>query len=85
MQIIYYTIFQTPEDLWAPHSLPVSPRPHRKDNSSWIAIQKVMWEIDIPFFQDVGIETFSCFRNLKMFGYGLNELTINLTFDSYIN
>ncbi|KAH7518222.1 hypothetical protein FEM48_Zijuj09G0148600 [Ziziphus jujuba var. spinosa] len=29
-----------PEDLWAPHSLPVSPRPHRKGTSSWLAIQK---------------------------------------------
>ncbi|KAF3434929.1 hypothetical protein FNV43_RR22016 [Rhamnella rubrinervis] len=31
----------TPEDLWALHSLPVSPRPHRKNNSSWIAIKKI--------------------------------------------
>ncbi|BAT75241.1 hypothetical protein LR48_Vigan01g163600 [Vigna angularis] len=30
-----------PEDLWAIHSQPVYPRPHRKDNPSWIAIQKV--------------------------------------------
>ncbi|KAG5026685.1 hypothetical protein AAZX31_08G258100 [Glycine max] len=30
-----------PEDLWAIHSQPVFPRPHKKDNPSWIAIQKV--------------------------------------------
>ncbi|KAL5856313.1 hypothetical protein ACOSQ4_006115 [Xanthoceras sorbifolium] len=30
-----------PEDLWALHSRPVFPRPHKKDNSSWIAIRKI--------------------------------------------
>ncbi|KAL5172573.1 Phototropin-2 [Glycine soja] len=30
-----------PEDLWAIHSQPVFPRPHKKENPSWIAIQKV--------------------------------------------
>ncbi|KAL4579834.1 hypothetical protein LXL04_016001 [Taraxacum kok-saghyz] len=30
-----------PEDLWAIHSQPVSPRPHKKYNSSWKAIQKI--------------------------------------------
>nr|AML76977.1 putative LOV domain-containing protein [Eschscholzia californica] len=30
-----------PEDLWAIHSKTVSPRPHKKNNSSWIAIQKI--------------------------------------------
>ncbi|KAK2407806.1 Phototropin-2 [Trifolium repens] len=30
-----------PEDLWAIHSQPVSPRPHKRDNPSWVAIQKV--------------------------------------------
>ncbi|KAL8200123.1 hypothetical protein R6Q57_011462 [Mikania cordata] len=30
-----------PEDLWAIHSLPVFPRPHKKYNSSWKAIQKI--------------------------------------------
>nr|AML78127.1 putative LOV domain-containing protein [Telesonix jamesii] len=30
-----------PEDLWAIHSQPVFPRPHKKDSSSWIAIQKI--------------------------------------------
>ncbi|CAN6454108.1 unnamed protein product [Victoria cruziana] len=31
----------TPEDLWAIHSKPVFPKPHKKDSSSWKAIQKV--------------------------------------------
>nr|AML77357.1 putative LOV domain-containing protein [Akania lucens] len=30
-----------PEDLWAVHSQPVFPRPHKKESSSWIAIQKI--------------------------------------------
>ncbi|KAJ0010704.1 hypothetical protein Pint_33955 [Pistacia integerrima] len=30
-----------PEDLWAIHSRPVFPRPHKKHNPSWIAIEKV--------------------------------------------
>lgn len=30
-----------PEDLWTIHSEPVFPRPHKKNNSSWIAIQKI--------------------------------------------
>nr|AML76718.1 putative LOV domain-containing protein [Pectiantia pentandra] len=30
-----------PEDLWAIHSQPVFPRPHKRDSSSWIAIQKI--------------------------------------------
>ncbi|XP_065637029.1 phototropin-2 isoform X1 [Quercus suber] len=31
----------TPDDLWAIHSRPVFPKPHRKDSPSWIAIQKI--------------------------------------------
>nr|AML77160.1 putative LOV domain-containing protein [Gloriosa superba] len=31
-----------PEDLWANHSKVVIPKPHRKDNASWRAIQKVL-------------------------------------------
>jgi len=34
-------MLQRPEDLWAIHSQPVFPRPHKKENPSWIAIQKV--------------------------------------------
>ncbi|XP_028758533.1 phototropin-2 isoform X2 [Neltuma alba] len=30
-----------PEDLWAIHSQPVFPRPHKKESSSWLAIQKL--------------------------------------------
>ncbi|XP_057419673.1 phototropin-2 isoform X2 [Lotus japonicus] len=30
-----------PEDLWSIHSQPVSPRPHKKDHPSWLAIQKI--------------------------------------------
>ncbi|XP_078438276.1 phototropin-2-like isoform X2 [Wolffia australiana] len=30
-----------PEDLWAIHSLPVFPRPHKKNNTSWLAIHKI--------------------------------------------
>ncbi|XP_022140478.1 phototropin-2 isoform X2 [Momordica charantia] len=31
-----------PEDLWAIHSQPVFPRPHKKHNPSWTAIQKII-------------------------------------------
>nr|AML78332.1 putative LOV domain-containing protein [Nymphaea sp. BC-2016] len=34
----------TPEDLWAIHSKPVFPKPHKKDSSSWKAIQKITQE-----------------------------------------
>ncbi|KAL6851462.1 hypothetical protein ACP4OV_020395 [Aristida adscensionis] len=30
-----------PEDLWAIHSQPVSPKPHKRYNSSWTAIEKI--------------------------------------------
>nr|AML78970.1 putative LOV domain-containing protein [Gynandropsis gynandra] len=30
-----------PEDLWAAHSKPVHPRPHKREHSSWKAIQKI--------------------------------------------
>nr|AML79013.1 putative LOV domain-containing protein [Maesa lanceolata] len=30
-----------PEDLWAIHSQPVHPRPHKKGSASWAAIQKI--------------------------------------------
>lgn len=36
-------LFQKPEDLWAIHSKPVYPRPHKKDSASWAAIQKVQF------------------------------------------
>nr|AML79401.1 putative LOV domain-containing protein [Drakaea elastica] len=31
-----------PEDLWANHSKTVLPKPHKKNNSSWLAIQKIL-------------------------------------------
>ncbi|KAK9987502.1 hypothetical protein SO802_027741 [Lithocarpus litseifolius] len=31
----------TPDDLWAIHSQPVFPKPHKKDSPSWVAIQKI--------------------------------------------
>ncbi|VAH31356.1 unnamed protein product [Triticum turgidum subsp. durum] len=31
-----------PEDLWAMHSLSVSPKPHKQNNSSWKAIEKII-------------------------------------------
>nr|AML78312.1 putative LOV domain-containing protein [Daphne giraldii] len=31
-----------PEDLWMNHSKVVHPKPHRKDSSAWIAIQKIL-------------------------------------------
>ncbi|XP_051193512.1 phototropin-2 [Lolium perenne] len=31
-----------PEDLWALHSLSVSAKPHKRDNSSWKAIEKIV-------------------------------------------
>nr|AML77326.1 putative LOV domain-containing protein [Loropetalum chinense] len=30
-----------PEDLWAIHSQPVFPKPHKRNSASWIAIQKI--------------------------------------------
>jgi hypothetical protein len=45
-----YNIFQRPEDLWAIHSQPVFPRPHKKNSRSWTAIQKVLInQVNLPF------------------------------------
>jgi len=38
---------QRPEDLWAIHSQPVSPKPHKRLNSSWIAIEKVCYDCSL--------------------------------------
>jgi len=38
---------QRPEDLWAIHSQPVSPKPHKRYNSSWIAIEKVCYDCSL--------------------------------------
>ncbi|KAF9610883.1 hypothetical protein IFM89_025345 [Coptis chinensis] len=43
-------VLKRPDDLWAIHSQPVFPRPHKKNNSSWIAIQKVG---DVPIWSSI--------------------------------
>nr|AML78766.1 putative LOV domain-containing protein [Platyspermation crassifolium] len=48
-----------PEDLWAVHSQPVFPRPHKKDNSSWTAIQKITASGEI-----IGLDHFKPIRPL---------------------
>nr|AML78903.1 putative LOV domain-containing protein [Pulsatilla vulgaris] len=52
----------TPKDLWAIHSQPVFPRPHKKNNTSWIAIQKVMER-----GEQIGLNHFKPIRHL---GFG---------------
>nr|AML78649.1 putative LOV domain-containing protein [Trochodendron aralioides] len=45
-----------PEDLWINHSKRVFPKPHRRDSSSWIAIQKIIdsgEQIDLKHFRPV--------------------------------
>nr|AML77251.1 putative LOV domain-containing protein [Berberidopsis beckleri] len=45
-----------PEDLWANHSKVVLPKPHRKDSSSWRAIQKILdsgEEIGLKHFKPI--------------------------------
>ncbi|XP_042509982.1 phototropin-1 isoform X2 [Macadamia integrifolia] len=45
-----------PEDLWMKHSKTVLPKPHRKDSSSWRAIQKILHsgeEIGLKHFRPV--------------------------------
>nr|AML78500.1 putative LOV domain-containing protein [Nolina bigelovii] len=51
-----------PEDLWANHSKVVIPKPHRKDNSSWRAIQKVL-----ESGENIGLKHF---RPIKPLGSG---------------
>ncbi|KAL7597950.1 hypothetical protein Lser_V15G22325 [Lactuca serriola] len=48
-----------PEDLWAIHSQPVFPRPHKKYNSSWKAIQKITANGEI-----IGLDHFKPIRPL---------------------
>nr|AML78017.1 putative LOV domain-containing protein [Hypecoum procumbens] len=48
-----------PEDLWAIHSKPVYPRPHKKNNTSWIAIQKI-----IARGETIGLKHFKPIRPL---------------------
>nr|AML76798.1 putative LOV domain-containing protein [Phycella sp. BC-2016] len=51
-----------PEDLWANHSKVVIPKPHKKDNSSWRAIQKVL-----ESGENIGLKHF---RPVKPLGSG---------------
>lgn len=51
-----------PKDLWAIHSQPVFPRPHKKNSSSWIAIQQVMER-----GEQIGLNHFKPIRHL---GFG---------------
>ncbi|KAF8406774.1 hypothetical protein HHK36_008866 [Tetracentron sinense] len=53
-----------PEDLWAIHSQPVFPRPHKKDSSSWIAIQKVLICKIISRGEQIGLNHFKPIRAL---------------------
>ncbi|WOK91961.1 LOV domain-containing protein [Canna indica] len=48
-----------PEDLWAIHSKPVFPKPHKRDNTSWIAIQKITGK-----GEEVGLKHFRPIRPL---------------------
>nr|AML79229.1 putative LOV domain-containing protein [Frangula caroliniana] len=51
-----------PEDLWANHSKVVHPKPHRKDSSSWLAIQKIL-----DSGEQIGLKHF---RPIKPLGSG---------------
>ncbi|KAJ1267784.1 hypothetical protein BS78_07G084800 [Paspalum vaginatum] len=51
-----------PEDLWAIHSQPVSPKPHKRNNSSWIAIEKIS-----KSGEKIGLKHF---KPVKPLGYG---------------
>ncbi|XP_050366339.1 phototropin-2 isoform X2 [Argentina anserina] len=45
-----------PEDLWAIHSRPVFPKPHKRDSASWLAIQEIILrgeKIDLHHFKPI--------------------------------
>nr|AML78715.1 putative LOV domain-containing protein [Lilium sargentiae] len=48
-----------PEDLWAIHSHHVSPKPHKRNNSSWIAIEKITGKGN-----NIGLQNFKPIRPL---------------------
>ncbi|KAJ0987145.1 hypothetical protein J5N97_005501 [Dioscorea zingiberensis] len=48
-----------PEDLWAIHTMPVLPKPHKRSSSSWIAIQKI-----IGSGEQIGLKHFKPIRPL---------------------
>ncbi|KAJ8491144.1 hypothetical protein OPV22_012865 [Ensete ventricosum] len=51
-----------PEHLWAIHSKPVFPKPHKKNNSSWVAIKKISGK-----GEEIGLKNF---RPLRPLGCG---------------
>ncbi|EEF47983.1 phototropin-2 [Ricinus communis] len=51
-----------PEDLWAIHSQPVFPRPHKRENPSWIAIKEI-----ISSGEKIGLQHF---KPIKPLGCG---------------
>nr|AML79425.1 putative LOV domain-containing protein [Sciadopitys verticillata] len=51
-----------PEDLWINHSKTVFPKPHKKNNSSWKAIQKIL-----EMGEKIGLKHF---KPVKSLGYG---------------
>ncbi|CAN6275444.1 unnamed protein product [Urochloa humidicola] len=51
-----------PEDLWATHSKPVYPKPHKQYNSSWVAIEKIT-----KSGEKIGLKHF---KPIKPLGYG---------------
>lgn len=48
-----------PEDLWAIHSQPIFPKPHKRNNSSWMAIEKITGE-----GEQIGLKHFKPIRPL---------------------
>ncbi|RZR89716.1 hypothetical protein BHM03_00017500 [Ensete ventricosum] len=58
-----------PEHLWAIHSKPVFPKPHKKNNSSWVAIKKVLIQLDYIAGkgEEIGLKNF---RPLRPLGCG---------------
>nr|AML76764.1 putative LOV domain-containing protein [Freycinetia multiflora] len=48
-----------PDDLWAIHSQPVFPKPHKKSNPSWTAIEKIVGE-----GEQIGLKHFKPIRPL---------------------
>ncbi|XP_043708963.1 phototropin-1 isoform X2 [Telopea speciosissima] len=58
-----------PEDLWIKHSKTVLPKPHRKDSSSWRAIQKVVFMMMqiLHSGEEIGLKHF---RPVKPLGSG---------------
>ncbi|CAN6870673.1 unnamed protein product [Brassica oleracea var. botrytis] len=56
-----------PEDLWAAHSKPVYPLPHKKESTSWKAIQKACIKLHYSSGETVGLHHF---KPIKPLGSG---------------